>query len=140
ARVVRVGESYAQLRLAEPVVAARGDRVVLRRHTTVGGGVVLDPKPPRVLDPKRLATLETGDNEAIVRAIVHAPVTGPELQARARKRPPSSRRKSLPRAWSGSRTAGSPRFSNRPGDSGVSATVSRSRPTCTTAAWRRSAH
>jgi len=80
---VRVGEDYAELRLAEPVVAARGDRVVLRRHTTVGGGVVLDPKPPRVLDSERLVTLETGDNEAIVRAIVHAPVTGPELQARA---------------------------------------------------------
>ena len=30
ARVVRVGDRYAQLRLAEPVVAARGDRVVLR--------------------------------------------------------------------------------------------------------------
>src|SRR4051794_5243505 len=30
ARVVRVGERFAQLRLAEPLVAARGDRVVLR--------------------------------------------------------------------------------------------------------------
>ena len=30
ARVVRVGDRYAQLRLAEPVVAARGDRVILR--------------------------------------------------------------------------------------------------------------
>ena len=37
ARVVRDGE-YAQLRLQEPVVAARGDRVVLRTDTTVGGG------------------------------------------------------------------------------------------------------
>ena len=44
ARVVRDGE-YAQLRLQEPVVAARGDRVVLRTDTTVGGGVVLDPAP-----------------------------------------------------------------------------------------------
>ena len=33
---------FAQLRLREPVVAARGDRVVLRTETTVGGGVVLD--------------------------------------------------------------------------------------------------
>ena len=31
----------------EPLVAARGDRVVLRAGTTVGGGVVLDPAPPR---------------------------------------------------------------------------------------------
>ena len=38
ARVVRVGEDHAQLRLAAPVVAARGDRVVLRAETTVGGG------------------------------------------------------------------------------------------------------
>ena len=38
ARVVRVGERWAQLRLAAPVVAARGDRVVLRAGTTVGGG------------------------------------------------------------------------------------------------------
>ena len=82
ARVVRAGARYAQLRLAAPLVAARGDRVVLRSHTTVGGGVVLDPAPPRAIDPERLALLETGDAAAIVRATVHAPVTGPELQAR----------------------------------------------------------
>jgi selenocysteine-specific elongation factor len=83
ARVVRVGERYAQLRLAEPVVAARGDRFVLRERTTVGGGVVLDPAPPRNVDAERLALLERGDAEAIVRAVVHAPVTGRELQGRA---------------------------------------------------------
>ena len=49
---------YAQLRLREPVVAARGDRVVLRAETTVGGGVVLDPAPPRRFDPQRLELLE----------------------------------------------------------------------------------
>ena len=49
ARIVRDGE-YAQLRLQEQVVAARGDRVVLRTDTTVGGGVVLDPAPGRRLD------------------------------------------------------------------------------------------
>ena len=53
ARVVRDGR-FAQLRLREPVVAARGDRVVLRTETTVGGGLVLDPSPPRRLDPGRL--------------------------------------------------------------------------------------
>ena len=62
ARVARVGP-YAQLRLEEPVVAARGDRVVLRTDTTVGGGLVLDPAPPRGLDPERLAVLERGDPE-----------------------------------------------------------------------------
>jgi selenocysteine-specific elongation factor len=82
ARVVRAGDRYAQLRLADPVVAARGDRLVLRTHTTIGGGVVLDPSPPRALDAVRLALLEQGDAASIVRATVHAPVTGIELQAR----------------------------------------------------------
>ncbi len=50
-RVARAGEGYAQLRLSAPVVAARGDRVVLRTSTTVGGGRVLDPLPPRHSDP-----------------------------------------------------------------------------------------
>jgi selenocysteine-specific elongation factor len=81
ARLARAGP-YAQLRLAEPVVAARGDRVVLRTQTTVGGGTVLDPAPPRKLEPERLSVLEHGDPEEIVRALVHAPVTGRELQAR----------------------------------------------------------
>jgi len=81
ARVVRSGR-YAQLRLAEPVVAARGDRVILRTTTTVGGGVVLDPSPRRALDPQRLAFLETGEPAAIVGALVHAPVAEAALQAR----------------------------------------------------------
>jgi selenocysteine-specific elongation factor len=81
ARVARDG-AYAQLRLAEPVVAARGDHVVLRTETTVGGGTVLDPDPPRRLDPERLAVLERGDPEEIVRALVHAPVSGRDLQVR----------------------------------------------------------
>jgi selenocysteine-specific elongation factor len=81
ARVVREGR-FAQLRLREPVVAARGDRVVLRTDTTVGGGVVLDPAPPRRFDPQRLELLESGDPEAIVRALVQEPVTGTSLQAR----------------------------------------------------------
>jgi selenocysteine-specific elongation factor len=74
ARVARVGERYAQLRLAEPVVAARGDRVVLRTRTTVGGGTVLDPNPPRHADPDRMAQLERGG------LAVHAPVLAAELE------------------------------------------------------------
>jgi len=81
ARVVRNGR-YAQLRLRGAVLAARGDRVVLRTETTVGGGIVLDPSPPRRLDPERLAVLEQSDPEAIVRALVREPVTGASLQAR----------------------------------------------------------
>jgi len=82
ARVARDG-AFAQLRLEEPVVAARGDRVVLRTETTVGGGVVLDPNPPRGLDVKRLAALEHGDAKEIVRALVGEPTSIADLQARA---------------------------------------------------------
>src|SRR4029453_2150754 len=35
ARVVRAGDCWAQLRLASPAIAARGDRVVLRDRTTI---------------------------------------------------------------------------------------------------------
>ncbi len=82
-RVVRVGEHHAQLRLASPVVAARGDRLVLRSGTTVGGGVVLDPAPPRQVSEARAALLDGGDPASIVRALVHAPVRIETLAARA---------------------------------------------------------
>ena len=81
ARVVRDGD-FAQLRLAEPVVAARGDHVILRTETTVAGGTILDPSPPRRLDATRLAVLDSGTPAEIVRTLVHEPVTGRELQAR----------------------------------------------------------
>ena len=76
ARVVRVGERYAQLRLASPAVAARGDRVVLRDRTTVGGGLVLDPAPPRHADVGRFELLERGE----LAALVHAPVRVEQLR------------------------------------------------------------
>ena len=68
ARVVRAGDRFAQLRLARPVVAARGDRFVLRTETTVGGGLVLDPAPPRHADLARFEAAERGE------LLVHAPV------------------------------------------------------------------
>ena len=83
ARVVRVGDGHAQLRLAEPVVAARGDRVVLRAETTIGGAVVLDPAPPRGRDAVRDRLLDKGDPRSIVRALVHEPVRVDALAARA---------------------------------------------------------
>jgi hypothetical protein len=43
---------------------------------------VLDPAPPRRLDAAWLETLERGDPAEVVRALVHEPVTGRELQAR----------------------------------------------------------
>jgi selenocysteine-specific elongation factor len=76
ARVVRVGEGWAQLRLDSPVAAARGDRVVLRAETTLGGGVVLDPSPPRHRDAQRMTLVESG----AVAATVHAPVLAESLR------------------------------------------------------------
>jgi selenocysteine-specific elongation factor len=81
ARVVRAGP-YAQLRLTRPVVAARGDRVILRTSTTVGGGVVVDPLPPRRVDVERLRLLDRGDPAEILRATVHEPVSVDQLAAR----------------------------------------------------------
>jgi selenocysteine-specific elongation factor len=69
-RVVRVGEPWAQLRLAQPVAAARGDRVVLRGESTLGGGVVIDPAPPRHRDPERMKLVDSGE----IAATIHAPV------------------------------------------------------------------
>jgi selenocysteine-specific elongation factor len=82
AQVVRVDERFAQLRLGAPVVAARGDRVVLRAQTTLGGGRVLDPAPPRRADRDRFHLLERGGPEEIVEATVYAPVTRGELLGR----------------------------------------------------------
>jgi selenocysteine-specific elongation factor len=66
ARVVRAGR-FAQLRLDAPVVAARSDRVVLRARTTVGGGRVIDPAPPRHADVNRFERSARGE------VVVHAP-------------------------------------------------------------------
>ena len=70
ARVARIGDGFAQLRLDAAVVAAGGDRVILRGETTLGGGTVLDPAPPRHRDAARLELLAAGD----VAATIHAPV------------------------------------------------------------------
>jgi selenocysteine-specific elongation factor len=76
ARVVRVGSHFAQLRLDAAVVAARGDRVILRGETTVGGASVLDPAPPRHRDASRMELLARGD----VGATVHSPVRAESLR------------------------------------------------------------
>ncbi len=86
ARVARHGP-YAQLRLSEPVVAVRGDRVVLRTETTVAGATILDPLPPRGLNEDRLTTLDHGDPREIVGVLVHAPVPAAVLRAHGLLRP-----------------------------------------------------
>ncbi len=86
ARVVRIDEGHAQLRLATPAVAARGDRVVLREQTTLGGALVLDPSPPRRPSADRLALLERGDAASIVLAVLSSaaePMRRDELGRRA---------------------------------------------------------
>ncbi len=75
-RVHRIGEHGAQLRLSYPVVAARGDRVVLRAATTVGGGRVLDPAPPRHRDAARLELVERGE----IAATIYAPVRAESIR------------------------------------------------------------
>jgi selenocysteine-specific elongation factor len=75
--VVRlIGDHAAQLRLSSPAVAARGDRVVLRGETTVGGGRVLDPSPPRHSSAERIERIERGD----VAATIYGPVRRAELR------------------------------------------------------------
>ncbi|MGE5199296.1 MAG: SelB C-terminal domain-containing protein, partial [Rhodospirillaceae bacterium] len=42
--------AYARLRLESPVVVTRGDRFIVRAYSppdTIGGGLVVDPQPPR---------------------------------------------------------------------------------------------
>jgi selenocysteine-specific elongation factor len=50
ARVADLGDSSAQLRLEQPLLAREGDRVVVRSTSppdTLGGGIVIHPDPPR---------------------------------------------------------------------------------------------
>jgi selenocysteine-specific elongation factor len=68
ARAAELGGRYFQLRLEQPIVPARGDRLVIRSLAppdTLGGGVVLDPAPPRHGPSRdalaRLAALERGE-------------------------------------------------------------------------------
>jgi selenocysteine-specific elongation factor len=70
ARLAELGGRYFQLRLEHPLVPARGDRLVIRSLAppdTLGGGVVLDPDPPRHGPSRdllaRLARLEKGEPE-----------------------------------------------------------------------------
>jgi len=68
ARLVELGGRFFQLRLEQPIVPLRGDRLVIRSLAppdTLGGGVVLDPSPRRHGPSRdllaRLAALERGD-------------------------------------------------------------------------------
>jgi selenocysteine-specific elongation factor len=68
-RVAPGSSAYARIRLEAPAVVTRGDRFIVRAYSppvTVGGGVVLDPRPPRgpIRTPagvRRFARLDTRD-------------------------------------------------------------------------------
>ncbi len=90
ARVAWLGGRFWQLRLEQPLVAAPGDRLVVRQIAppdTLGGGVVLDAGPRRhgpgreVLS--RLERLERGEPP-------DDPVEGPAAAQTAPQRPPLS--------------------------------------------------
>jgi selenocysteine-specific elongation factor len=87
ARVVAVAADVAQLRLSRPLVAARGDRVVMRSIAppgTLGGATVLDPAPPRhgPVATERLLLIREGRSEE------PADLAATEDAARARPRAP----------------------------------------------------
>ena len=75
ARVVR-RDGTVQLRLADPIVAAAGDRLILRAGTTVAGAVVLDPLPSRRPEsppqPRREVLREPVDTGAVERELAAA--------------------------------------------------------------------
>jgi selenocysteine-specific elongation factor len=71
------GNCRAQLRLEVPVVAMRGDRIVVRSYSpqvTIGGARVIDPFAPKrarrlAADERRLDALESGTAEAQIVAL-----------------------------------------------------------------------
>jgi selenocysteine-specific elongation factor len=88
ARLAELGGRYAQLRLEQPLVALAGDRLVIRSLAppdTLGGGVVLDPAPPRHGPSRdllaRLVRLERGEPEPALAAPAPAAPAGPATPA-----------------------------------------------------------
>ena len=76
---------FAQLRLESPVVAGRGDRLILRSYSpavTIGGALVLDPLPPKRRGARAasLPASEESPERAAVRMIEEAGLVG--LEAR----------------------------------------------------------
>lgn len=70
AKCIRVGDGHAQLRLTKRVIASRNDRLILRAGTTVGGGRVIDPRPPRHSSRRRMELIQRGD----IAETIYAPV------------------------------------------------------------------
>jgi selenocysteine-specific elongation factor len=83
AEIGRGSEGWAQLVLAQPVVAARGDRVILRRPSpgaTIGGGTVVDAHPEKLhkrfdsaVTGRFAALAQGGPAESILQALAGSP-------------------------------------------------------------------
>ncbi len=74
--------AWVQLRFREPIVAARGDRCIIRQPSpgvTIGGGVIVDAHPPRHrrFRPEVLSALETlaqgSPDELVLQALARQP-------------------------------------------------------------------
>jgi selenocysteine-specific elongation factor len=85
ARAVHYGGDEWQLRLDSQLVAAAGDRLVIRTIAppdTLGGGTVLDPAPPRTRTP---GPTGSGERKGETRVRPASPETvGPEVEERLR--------------------------------------------------------
>ncbi|QGP91907.1 Selenocysteine-specific elongation factor [Neomoorella glycerini] len=96
-------KAFVQLLMEEPVVATRADRFILRSYSpmeTIGGGLVIDPAPPRHrrFEPSVLASLKQrleGSPEEILAQIVREYRDGLDWQeaaARAALTPQETRK------------------------------------------------
>ncbi len=111
ARLLPLGEGYARLAVDRAIGALTGDRFVLRDAAaarTIGGGVVLDPFPPRrgARSPERrqaLGAAEQPPAEALARLAAGGPVALAPF-ARARNLPAAALAAAL--AAAGAVTAG----------------------------------
>jgi selenocysteine-specific elongation factor len=83
ARVVPLGDGFAQLRLEAPLMAVEGDRVILRQVAppdTIGGGVVVDAGPRKHGPSAEVVAALRGEDVA-------EPVPAPEPQSEPEPEP-----------------------------------------------------
>ncbi len=89
ARVVDLGGGAVQLRLERPLLARRGDRVVVRRISppdTLGGGEVIDAAPPRHSGRSGIPEEDSGSSATEIR---RASSVTPSGDAPALESPPA---------------------------------------------------
>ena len=77
--------AFARLRLEQPAVVTRGDRFILRAYSptvTMGGGIVLDPQPPRaaIRTPVGIERLQRLDAAAPFEGVVQTLIEERGLQ------------------------------------------------------------